>query len=181
MNSSSLFLAPHNDDEALFGAFTLLREKPLVVVLTDSWIQHNRGDGISFKQRREETVEALKILGCPAIFAGLRDDMLDEWQVKRLFLDFRNFEKVYAPAIIENGNEQHNLVGQIARFSFENVIPYMTYSKTDLWKNGRYEIVPNSIEVQLKNRALDCYKSQINLPATRPHFDAVRGKSEWYE
>lgn len=180
MHSTSLFLAPHNDDETLFGAYTLLREKPLVVVITDSWIQFNRGDHITFKQRREETVEAMKILGCPVYFLGLRDDTLDEWQLRKFFPDFRNFNKIFAPAIIENGNEQHNLVGTVAQKLF-NVIPYMTYSKTELWKKGTYEIVPGSTEIMLKNKALDCYKSQLQLGATRPHFDAVRGKSEWYE
>jgi len=181
MHSTSLFLAPHNDDEALFGAYTLLRERPLVMIVTDGWIQFNRGDNITAKQRREETLEALRLLRCPVYFAGLRDDMLDEWQLKRLFVDFRNFDAVYAPAIIENGNEQHNLIGRIAKLQFSNLIPYMTYSKTDLWKHGSREIVPTEMEIKIKNAALDCYKSQINLPATRPHFDAVRGRSEWYE
>lgn len=176
----SLFLSPHNDDESLFGAYTLLREKPLVLMITDGWIQANRGENITFKQRREETVNAMVLLGCPVYFAGLRDDMIDEWQLRRLFIDFRNFSKVYAPAIIDNGNEQHNLIGRIAK-EFWDVIPYMTYSKTDLWKKGTYEVVPTTVEMEFKDRALDCYKSQINLGATRPHFDAVRGRSEWYE
>ena len=177
----SIFLSPHNDDETLFGAFTLIREKPLVLMITDSWIQHNRGDGINMKQRRMETLEAMKILGCPVFFLGLRDDMLDEWALKREFPNFANFSKVYAPAYILNGNEQHNVIGNVARQMFDNVTSYMTYSKDDLCKQGKYEIKPSDVELSLKNRALDCYKSQINLPATRPHFEAVRGKSEWYE
>jgi len=31
-----LLLSPHNDDECLFAAYTLMREKPLVIVVTDS-------------------------------------------------------------------------------------------------------------------------------------------------
>jgi hypothetical protein len=42
-----VFLSPHHDDETLFGAFTLLRERPLVVIVTDSYVQFNRGDGIT--------------------------------------------------------------------------------------------------------------------------------------
>ena len=58
-----LFLSPHPDDETLFGAFTLMREKPLVVIITDSYIQQNRGENITPQQRFQESVNAMKILG----------------------------------------------------------------------------------------------------------------------
>ena len=62
----SIFLAPHNDDEALFGSFTIIREKPLVVIITDSWIQPNRGEkGCDAETRWNETKKAMEILGAP--------------------------------------------------------------------------------------------------------------------
>lgn len=175
-----LFIAPHNDDEALFGAYTLLRENPLVLMITDSYIQFNRGDKITAEQRRAETVEALKILGCPVLFVGLRDDTLNEDKLRVLFKNFIGFEKIYAPAIHGNGNPHHNMIGKVSREFFE-VIAYTSYSRTDLWINGSREIKPTQEEIDLKNKALDCYKSQINLSSTAPHFAAVRGKSEFYE
>ena len=52
----SLFLAPHNDDEALFGAYIIQTYKPLVVILTDSYIQYERGETqCSAAARREES------------------------------------------------------------------------------------------------------------------------------
>jgi LmbE family N-acetylglucosaminyl deacetylase len=178
---NSLFISSHNDDSELFGSYTLLREKPLVLVVTDSFVQYNRGDGITAEQRRNETIAATKILGCPVLFAGLRDDTLSEAKLRILFKDFSNFDKIYAPAIIENGNVQHNMIGKVAKEFWPDLIAYMTYSKTDLWKNGSVEIKPIQEEIDLKNKALNCYSSQINLPSTRPHFAAVRGRSEWYE
>lgn len=176
-----LFISSHNDDESLFGAYTLLREKPLVAIVTDSFIQPNRGeDGCSADERWQESVEACKILGCPVIRLAIRDDVLTEDDVRAALQRFEGFEKVYAPAIHENGNWQHNLIGKVARELWPDLTAYTSYSRNNLWINGSIEIKPTSEEMELKNRALDCYVSQINLGATRPHFDAVRNHSEFY-
>jgi LmbE family N-acetylglucosaminyl deacetylase len=175
-----LFISPHNDDETLFGAFTLLREHPLVLVVTDSYIQFNRGDGISARQRRDETIEAMHILGCSTFFAGLRDDQLDEQSLRKLFESLTGFEEVYVPMPYQNGNPHHNLIGQIASVILPHTTFYATYTKDNLYKTGKTEIEPKPDELELKFRALQCYKTQLNLPSTRPHFEAVLGRSEWY-
>lgn len=175
----NLFLSPHNDDEALFGAYTLMREHPLVVVVTDSYIQFNRGDGITRMQRRNESAEAMKLLGCPLIFGAIPDNELNLILAKRLLENFSGFDTVYAPAI-QGGNTHHDLIGQAADQVFgDKVLHYATYTKTELWTTGTREIVPSEEEIWRKNRALDCYQSQILLPSTAPHFAAVRGRSEW--
>src|SRR3990167_1799672 len=136
-----LFISPHDDDETLFGAFTLMREKPLVVIVTDSYIQPNRGEvGCSARQRREETSKAMKLLGCPVFFAGLRDDVLTNVDVISLLASFEGFEKVYAPAV-QGGNPQHDMIGHVAEDIFP-VTRYTTYTKTELWTKGTQEIVP---------------------------------------
>lgn len=175
-----LFIAPHNDDEVLFGAFTLMREKPLVIVVTDSYIQPNRGEvGCSARERREETSKAMKLLGCPVFFAGLRDDTLTASDVISLLASFEGFEKVYAPAI-QGGNLQHDMIGNAAVQVFgDKLVQYMTYTKTELWTKGNIEVVPTPEEVELKEKAIWCYQSQIKLPSTKPHFEAILGKSEW--
>ena len=45
-----LHLSPHNDDESLFAAYTLIREKPTVLIISDSDMQLDRG--ISAAQRK---------------------------------------------------------------------------------------------------------------------------------
>lgn len=171
-----LFISPHNDDEALFGAFTILREKPLVIVVTDSWIQFNRGDKNTADERWQETLNAMEILGAASYRVGIRDDILYDGVVKSALKKFSGFDTVYAPAI-QGGNVQHDLIGQIAKEIWPNVKQYTTYTKTELWTKGNIEIIPTTEEINIKNRALQCYKSQLGINA--PHFEAVKGKSEW--
>ena len=178
----NLFLSPHNDDETLFGAFTLLRDKPLVLVITDGWIQYNRGDlGCHADIRRAETLRAMEILGCSVAFSGIKDTELNAGNLAARLEPFKHlgFEKIYAPAI-QGGNPQHDTIGKVASEIFADKLhAYTTYTKTELWTKGSIEIVPTPEEKELKEKALWCYQSQIKLPATRPHFEAVMDKSEW--
>lgn len=176
----NLFISPHPDDEALFGAFTLMREKPLVVIATDSWIQFNRGDNITADQRWQETLEAMKIVGCSVLRLGIRDDVINEWVVKDKLSRFANFERIYAPAV-QGGNPHHDLIGEVVKYLFgSRATQYSTYSKEELYIKGNFELVPTPEELDLKNKMLECYKSQLALDATRPHFEVMKGKSEWY-
>lgn len=176
--TQKLALVPHNDDDSLFLAYTIMREKPLVVICTDSYIQYERGDQITAEQRRNETREAMKILGCQVIFLGIKDTELTG-DILENALKYFKADVVYAPAV-QGGNGQHDIVGQVSKLVFPNVIQYTTYTRDVLWTQGSKEIVPTQAEIDLKNQALDCYRSQINLGSTRPHFDAVRNRSEFY-
>lgn len=177
-----LFISPHNDDESLFGAFTIIREKPLVVIVTDSFIQPLRGDvGCSADERWAETKKATDIFNVAAFRGGLPDNELTEEGVRRLLQKFQGLEGVYAPAI-QGGNWQHDLISKVASEVFVGTCPiryYTTYTKTELWTKGTEEIIPTPEEKELKEKALWCYQSQINLRSTRPHFEAVIDKTEW--
>ena len=176
-----LLLAPHNDDESLFAAFTLLRERPLVLIVTDSFIQPERGDrGCSALERRQESIAACKILGSPVAFLGIRDtELTEELVAERLsFFKHLEFERCYAPAI-QGGNAQHDIIGKVAGQIFNNVTHYTTYTKTELWTKGTIEVIATPKENDLKKKALACYKSQLNLGSTQPHFLAVLNRSEW--
>jgi hypothetical protein len=82
---------------------------------------------------------------------------------------------------LQSGNVQHDLVNKVAMdlFGRKNTEQYCTYTKNELYTTGGWEIKPTQPESELKNKMLDCYKSQLQLPSTAPHFDAVRNKSEW--
>ena len=178
--SDVIFLAPHNDDECLYGAYTLIRVKPLVIVVTDSYIQPERGDvNCTAEIRRQETINAMDILGCPVLFLGIKDTELTE-DILRKRLQYLNPEKVYIPAL-QGGNPQHDLVHRVAMelFGKKKCEQYTTYTKTELYTTGGWEVKPVHNEIEIKNKALDCYKSQLELPSTKPHFEAVRNKSEW--
>lgn len=174
-----IFLAPHNDDEVLFGAFTLMRVKPMVIIVTDSYIQHMRGDvGCHHSIRREETIEAMKLAGCSVVFLGIPDISLTEELLRDRLKHFKP-EMIYAPAI-QGGNPQHDIVGKVAKELFgDRCEQYTTYTKTELYTTGNFEVNPTIQELELKEKMLECYKSQLSLASTIPHFQAVKGKSEW--
>jgi LmbE family N-acetylglucosaminyl deacetylase len=173
----NLFIAPHNDDETLFGAFTIMREKCPVVIVTDSWLQFNRGQAVTANQRWAESCASADILRCPIYRLGIRDDCLWEPQLIEALRKFECFDKVYAPAI-QGGNIQHDITNRAAHAIWgDNVIEYTTYTKTELWTKGNVEIKPTPEEIARKNEALMCHESQFII--NRPHFDAVFGRSEW--
>ena len=178
---TALFLSPHNDDETLFGAFTLLRHKPKVLVCLRSDKQENvYGFRVTSSEREAETDAAMKILGCeweqwPFLDSVLDWTMMAEWFTP---LSLRHGE-IFAPAVEDGGHEQHNHIGEIADivFGVDRVTHYMTYTNG----RGRSTGVPVPYErewVALKLRALACYESQIRLESTGHHF--VQGLEEWY-
>lgn len=177
-----LFIEPHQDDATLYGFYTLLRVKPLIVSVTSSFIQPERGEmGCDAETRNREAIEAAKIAGCPIVFLNIRDTELTE-EILRDRLKGFNPETVYIPAQHENGNPQHNLIGKVALelFGHKKCEQYCTYVRGDFnIVKGSYEVKPIHNEAQLKNQALDCFKSQLALPSTRPHFESVRNRSEW--
>lgn len=174
-----VFISIHNDDESLYGAYTLMRLKPLVIICTTSHIQPNRGDkGCDAYTRNQETLDAMKLAGCPVVFLGIKDTELTEDILKERLRGLTP-ETIYVPAI-QGGNPQHDIVGKVGMELFGRKCErYTTYTKTELWTKGGWEITPTQQEIELKNRMLDCYVSQLNLPSTAPHFAAVRNKSEW--
>ncbi len=178
-----LFLSIHDDDAILFAAFTCMREKPLVLTVLDSYVQPNRGEvGCDAEIRAKETEEALKVLGCEGQRLLLRDDTVDQ-ELIELNLGFswwKDYEVIYAPAL-QGGNKHHDMVSRAALnvFGRNKVIFYPTYTKSELYTTGELEVVPTEAERELKDKATACYVSQLNLPSTKPHFDAVAGKNEW--
>lgn len=187
-----LFLSPHNDDETLWGAFTIMRERPTVCVVFDSYVQPSRGiPGCDARTRRGESIRAVRELtsdnGLPRLypmepdFLGFRDD--DKFSIDGLASltavlheRFVNVEQVWAPAIEENGHDQHNMVGAAADAAFPGkVTRYLTYTrKVDGKSRNGTEVLPRSgDDIARKLRALACYTSQLQMDdrlGCWPHF-----------
>lgn len=166
---NKIFLAPHNDDEALFGAYTILREKPLVVICTDSYIEFERGDGITKEERIEETKRAMDIMGVKVEFLHIPDNQITEDILEKRLKDYK-VDTVYAPAIEEGGNPTHNLVGKVAKKLFET-IHYTTYTKENTKTKGKIMLYPTPEERDKKKKALNCYPSQLKISTTKPFFE----------
>ena len=64
-----------------------------MVIATDSWKQFNRGEeNITAEERRKESEEEMKILGCQVLFLGIPDNKLTR-QVLREKLKQLHFKK----------------------------------------------------------------------------------------
>lgn len=178
----NLFLSPHADDETLFGAFTIQREHPLVVVVFDGVVQGRRGDAITPEMRRRETLDAMLELGAlPPLFLGYSDADRAHETLEESLRDLNRRHKpevVWAPAVEKGGHEQHNLVGELADKIFPNVEHYMTYRRLEGKSTGRLvPVEPGMISAKL--RALACYGSQIDHRDNRPHF--LREQQEYMQ
>lgn len=167
-----LLLSPHSDDECLFAAYTIIRYSTLVVICTD--YDGNRGP--TAEERRQESIEAMKILGSPIVFLGIPESKFNSQTAHaRLQYITGMADVIHVPEYEVNGHEHHNIVscygGRTPRYS--------TYSKDRLRPTGDIELIPTDAEFELKKRALACYKSQWKL--NPQHFEAVlEARSEFY-
>jgi LmbE family N-acetylglucosaminyl deacetylase len=163
-----ILFAPHNDDETLFGAFTILREQPLVVVVYDSYAQNRRGCNVTAEGRRQETLAAMKVLGAEVEFCGLSDESMDPVECVAALRRYIGAGEVWAPACEDNGHPHHNIVANAVASLFTHRHHYMTYTTS-----GKSVGIPVAIQADWtlkKLRALACYESQIELASTRRFF-----------
>lgn len=162
---TAVFLSPHHDDETLFGAFTLLRERPLVIMVYD--------DG---PEREAETDAAMRILECEVEHWRFPLDAVAEEIAPRI----REYasELTFAPLWEATGQPQHNMVAEAAAGarSFMGITAFATYTPAGKTITAN----PVSYEpewVPLKIRALACYPSQSGHPSHAPHF--IRDQTEY--
>lgn len=197
MRPRALFLAPHNDDETLFGAFTLLAWHPDVIVcfLSDK----QRADGIESHVRSIETGWALKLLGGTgtymqsSVLDTARDDEAVEY-LRPIFEDAHEifgrmagrdgphapYDVIFAPAVEDGGHEQHSLVGDLASRVFgERVVHYLTYRRGYGRSSSSVEVPFRPEWPALKLAAMSMYRSQSALPSTAPWF-MDHGLREFY-
>lgn len=180
-NRNMVVISPHNDDEVLFTGYTLMRHRPQVIVVTDSFIQDERGDvGCDMETRRNESISACAFLGCPVSFLGIRDTELTERELKKRLKNIEA-DTIYIPAYHKDGNAQHNLINKVCLevFPKEKIEQYCSYSRNDLMIKGNYEVKPTKEEMERKNKAMNFYVSQINLDSMASHFEFIRNKSEY--
>ena len=165
----NLFLSPHNDDEALFGSYILLRYKPLVVVcFRGRRARHLPGPEV----RNAETAAAMKILGCDHQCLGVICDPSNWNRLERLLKAYEP-ERVWAPLPEPEGHLDHNGVGELALKLWPGRVSlYATYSHNgDTRTQTGTAIEPDPSWPELKRKALKCYRSQRAKPDTAFHFE----------
>lgn len=169
-----LILAPHNDDEALFNAFTMIRLKPLIICCSLS-----KRQGENALERLRESYEACKVAGCPVISTGIWDSELNEQNLEDVLKHFiREDQIVYAPAL-EGGHPDHDTVHKVAKKLFKNVRYYKTYNKVGDKCIKTISPTFEAGDTVVKQKMLNCYKSQIKRPSTESFF--LNTDKEYYE
>ena len=154
-----VLLTPHADDETLFAAYTLLREKPLVVLCFAGAPRHG-----SFDVRLAEFAAAMAVLGCPWTSIAEGPSSLER-SLHRLGADH-----VYAPLPEADGNDDHNLVGETAARLWPGRVDfYSTYTLAGRTTHGN-PVPCEPTWPDLKRKALACYQSQQAIPGMRAHF-----------
>ncbi len=159
-----ILISPHSDDATLFAAYTIMREKPLVITVTHSTLQGNNTG-----QRILEDYDAMSILGVPICFLGIDENGLSIDKLVERLTPFKDAELVYIPEYEEGGNQQHNIVSLICKRLFTNTKTYKTYTGLESRSIGK-EIIPTEKELELKRKAMACYQTQINNPNTAHYF-----------
>jgi LmbE family N-acetylglucosaminyl deacetylase len=171
-----ILLSPHDDDFALFAAFSCIMHRPRVVVVFDSHFQDRFG--ITTIQRAKETDEALRELGVgPAARLHLSDTTgaspseITQKLLTVCHLDLAELvaTAVFAPAYEVNGHDQHNAVAEAVKLAgVQEVISYATYTRV-AGPEGK-TVTQNEVGfspdwVSQKLLALSVFKSQF-WPAT---------------
>lgn len=183
-----LFISSHNDDESLFGAYTIARECPVVLVVFDSYIQPARGfPACNVAARRFETELAVHTLtdGKSEVrYCGLHDDAdyTAAEVIKAIYAAVpESVAELWAPARHVDGHLQHELVAIAAECFIPKATKYTSYSRTTGRVRTHNVVHPTGEQVRRKLLALTSYVTQIDIEALgcRPWFTS--GLDEYYE
>lgn len=160
----SLLLSPHQDDETLFAAFTLIRYRPQVVVCFPSSEDYGSTD-----RRLDESRKAVAILGCGPVTQWDGVDIEDKMRALDALI---RPTRVFAPSK-DASHAEHLAVARAAGNVFgDRLTRYHTYNMP---KGGKVRTgSPVAFEqswVELKREALQCYRSQWAHPRARIFFD----------
>lgn len=176
---STLLLAPHSDDEALFAAFLVMRHQPDVVVCLGDPSPEIR------ELRERETTHALSHMGFrgnlwfwlhaegEADRRALRQDLLDPlWS---------SYDRVFAPAVHPDGHPEHNLVGEVALdvYGSGQTTCYHTYTRLGGRTRDGREVPFHPGWIGPKLRALSVYQTQHVHPDRQPWFTSMIDLREW--
>lgn len=173
----NLFLSPHNDDETLFGSYTLLRHRPHVVIVLRSFVEETWVPPVDYRVRECETMLAMQVLGCTWEQWTFEDELPDWSEVRRRLTTYTP-QCVWAPAWEEGGHAHHNALATLAADLWpERTTHYLTYTHARGKSEYGTQVHAEKNWPALKARAMKAYASQ-HRPETGMHF--TRGLEEYY-
>jgi LmbE family N-acetylglucosaminyl deacetylase len=161
-------LSPHPDDEILFTAYKIMREKPIVVILTFPTLQGENG-----YERIMESYKAMQLLGSPIMFLNIPEHEFSEERLREELLKLGiTDQNVHVPHL-DGGHKHHDITHKVATEMFWNVSYYRTYGKGETRAEG-WEVIATEEEQQLKRKSMDIYQTQINNPLTSHYFNTIK-------
>lgn len=161
---TSVFFAPHNDDEALFGAFTIIRHRPHVVVCFPS--ARDYGDT---ERRRDESSQACAVLGAASLTQWDGTDL----QVRmRLIDEHAKPSRVFAPHETTSHPDHYAVFEAASRVFGDRLVRYHTYDGGPAHKirQPSLEVPFEPAWIEMKLRALLCYRTQLQHPRAAAFF-----------
>jgi LmbE family N-acetylglucosaminyl deacetylase len=172
---NAVLFAPHNDDETLFAFYSMLKYRPIVVVVLRSFKQNVQQNGPHWKVREAETQAVMEMIGLEHV-QWTYDDMRPDWpRISDAIADvIDQFDVVIAPADELGGHEDHcavaSICGGLTDSSGQELIRYLTY-QCGYGRSTQGVPVPHTPEEELlKLQALGLYRSQMEHPATCAWF-----------
>ena len=165
-----IFLSPHNDDEALFGAYTCIKFRPLVVVLLRSFVEATWTPPVHYETREAETEAACAILGCEFEQWTYPDNDVS-WGLIRENLEKLKPKRVWAPLPEDGGHAHHNMIGSMARLIWPQTKFYATYTHANGKTTTGTRVAPEPKWVETKRAAMACYVSQATHPMCAVAFN----------
>lgn len=164
----SLFLAPHSDDETLFGAFVIQRYHPHVAILFPS-----SGDYGNTIERANESAAACLLLGADQpqqFYTGSGDELVANLQH---LLKVHRPDVVWAPSHVTS-HPDHRAVHNAAVVVFGAAVRrYDTYEMHEEWPvkvRLQPRLTPTAIEIERKLLALAKYQTQLRHPRAYRFF-----------
>jgi LmbE family N-acetylglucosaminyl deacetylase len=148
-----ILLAPHADDETLFACYTLLRERPLVILCLPGAPRHGSPE-VRPRRWRYSDVAGSASPTCPT--SRKRSD--DSARLTSSHRCRRPTETVNTTSLASS-----------LRASGRAVTFYTTYTSSSRTTLG-YPVPAEPSWPELKRRALACYESQATNRGTREHF-----------
>ena len=160
----NVYLAPHNDDDALFGAYTCLRYKPKIITVLRSFVEQSWWPPVSYEIRERESAAAAGLLGCEYEQWEFPDNAPDWAQITAALRELDPV-RVWAPLPEEGGHPHHNRIGEIAGALWPRITHYYaTYTHANGKTTTGTLVVPEPKWVDTKRAAMACYVSQATHP-----------------
>jgi LmbE family N-acetylglucosaminyl deacetylase len=124
----TVFIAPHADDEALFGTYIIQKYKPLIVLCTDDNVHEMHV--AHWLTRRSESRNAAKRLGVNLVSLGILETQLDIITAPMYLERIKLMGTIRTPLVIApefpNFHPHHQLIGEYVYKNCKNVLFYPT-------------------------------------------------------